>query len=67
MPKEELEFIIRPDGSVEERTRGLKGEACEAATAGIEAALGAVVAREATAERYEQGDGVGEQRVDGGR
>ena len=54
MPQETIEFIIRPDGTIEERTLGLKGEACEQATAPIEAALGEVTEREATAERYEQ-------------
>ncbi len=57
MPKETITFVIRPDGAVEERTAGLKGEACEQVTAGIEQALGAVTAREATAERYEQAEG----------
>lgn len=54
MPKETIVFSIQPDGTVEERTEGLKGEACEQVTAPIEAALGAVVSREATSERYEQ-------------
>ncbi|NUP99955.1 MAG: DUF2997 domain-containing protein [Armatimonadetes bacterium] len=53
MPKEEIEFVIRPDGTVEERTQGLKGEACEQVTARIEQTLGRVVSRETTAERYE--------------
>ena len=53
MPKEEIEFTIRPDGVVEERTLGLKGEACERVTARIEQHLGEVTSREATAERYE--------------
>ncbi|MBI5835134.1 MAG: DUF2997 domain-containing protein [Armatimonadetes bacterium] len=54
MPQETIEFIIHPDGTIEERTLGLKGEACEQITAPIEGALGQVTAREATAERYEQ-------------
>jgi hypothetical protein len=52
--KEAIEFVIRLDGTVEETTHGLLGEACEQVTAGIEAALGEVVQREATAERYAQ-------------
>ena len=54
MPKEQIEFIIRPDGTVEETTHGLKGEQCEQVTARIEQALGRVTARQATPERYEQ-------------
>jgi len=53
MPQETIEFIIRLDGSIEERTLGLKGETCEQVTAAIEGALGEVVSREATPERYE--------------
>ena len=53
MPQEEIEFIIRPDGTVEETTRGLKGQACERVTARLEQTLGEVFSREATAERYE--------------
>lgn len=54
MGKEEIEFVIRPDGTVEELTRGIKGEACEQVTANIEQALGTIQSREATAERYEE-------------
>jgi hypothetical protein len=50
--KEEIEFLIRPDGTVEETTHGLLGGACEEVTAGIEAALGEITQREATADRY---------------
>ena len=53
MARERIEFTIRPDGTVEERTIGIPGEACEEATAGAKAALGEIVHREATAERYE--------------
>lgn len=53
MPKEEIEFIIQPDGTVTERTIGLKGAACEQVTARVEQALGEIVSREATPERYE--------------
>lgn len=53
MSRERIEFTIHPDGTVEERTIGIAGEACEQATAGVEAALGEIVHREATAERYQ--------------
>lgn len=56
MPKETIVFEIKPDGTVTERTEGLKGEACERVTAPIEQALGRVLSREATPERYEQPD-----------
>ena len=52
MAKEEIEFVIRLDGTVEETTHGLLGGACEEVTAGIEAALGEIAHREPTAERY---------------
>jgi hypothetical protein len=66
MPKEQIEFTIRPDGSVEETTRGLKGPACEQVTAALEQALGEVVSRSATAERYESAEGE-HQHTMGGR
>lgn len=66
MPKEEIEFVIRPDGTVEELTRGLKGDSCERVTARIEQTLGRIVSREATAERYEPPlPGAEEQRQEG--
>ncbi len=54
MPKEEIEFVIRPDGTVEERTVGLKGDRCEQVTARIEHSLGVILSREATPERYQE-------------
>lgn len=53
MPKEEIEFIILPDGTVTERTIGIQGAACEQVTARVEQALGEIVDREPTTERYE--------------
>lgn len=53
MATESIEFVIGPDGVVTERTLGIKGVACEEVTARIEAALGEIVSREATPERYE--------------
>ena len=68
MPQETIEFIIHPDGSVEERTLGLLGEACLQATAGLEAALGEVLTRQPTAEHYqvEGQDGAHQHRLDQG-
>lgn len=54
-PLETLALVIRPDGTVEESTHGLRGAACEEVTRGLEAALGEVTSREPTAERYESG------------
>ncbi|HIE53159.1 MAG TPA: DUF2997 domain-containing protein [Armatimonadetes bacterium] len=50
--KQEIEFVIRPDGRVEERVRGVKGPRCEMLTAAIERALGVVRERQHTAEYY---------------
>ncbi len=51
---ETLEFIIHPDGRVEERVSGILGADCQALTAAIEAALGTVTACELTAEYFAQ-------------
>ncbi|AFY72320.1 Protein of unknown function (DUF2997) [Synechococcus sp. PCC 7502] len=50
---ETLEFIIYPDGRVEERVTGISGSSCADVTAAIEAKLGIVAYRELTAENYE--------------
>lgn len=49
-----LEFVIHPDGRVEETVRGLKGDQCLALTEILEDKLGRVTQRQATAEQYEQ-------------
>ncbi|MDA0674311.1 MAG: DUF2997 domain-containing protein [Cyanobacteria bacterium] len=51
---ETLEFIIYPDGRVKEMVTGMVGNSCEEVTAAIEAQLGQVVSREATADYYQQ-------------
>ncbi|MCC7491475.1 MAG: DUF2997 domain-containing protein [Fimbriimonadaceae bacterium] len=64
MSKQEIVFVIRSDGTVEETTSGLLGADCEAVTAPIEQHLGEVVGRQATAERYQPaaaGDGAQQQ------
>ena len=50
--RQEIEFIIKPDGTVEERVRGVNGPDCERLTAAIEQALGEVERREHTSEYY---------------
>lgn len=51
---ETLEFIIYPDGRVEERVTGIVGSSCAEVTAAIEAKLGIVAHRELTAENFAQ-------------
>ncbi|CAN1210880.1 DUF2997 domain-containing protein [Tumidithrix helvetica PCC 7403] len=51
---ETLEFIIHPDGRVEERVTGIIGSSCAAVTAAIEAKLGVVASRELTSENFAQ-------------
>ena len=51
---ETLEFIIYPDGRVQEKVTGIVGISCEAVTAAIEAQLGQVVSQEATSEYFSQ-------------
>lgn len=51
---ETLEFIIYPDGRVEERVTGFIGSSCAEVTAAIEAKLGIVAHRELTSENFAQ-------------
>ncbi|HEY9658891.1 MAG TPA: DUF2997 domain-containing protein [Allocoleopsis sp.] len=51
---ETLEFIIYPDGRVEEKVTGIVGHSCAEVTAAIEAKLGRVVSHEATSEYFAQ-------------
>lgn len=60
---ETLEFIIRPDGRVEERVTGIIGSSCEAVTAAIEAHLGIVASRELTSENFAQSLSVSSDRI----
>ena len=53
MPDETIEMIIHPDGRVEMRIEGVKGDACTKLTEGVERVLGGkVVERELTSEYY---------------
>jgi Protein of unknown function (DUF2997) len=54
MTMETLEFIIYPDGRVQETVTGIAGSSCTKVTAEIEAALGRVVSNTPTAEFFEQ-------------
>lgn len=52
--KVEIEVLLRPDGTVELVTHGLKGESCLEETKGLEKAVGKVLKREKTREFYEK-------------
>ena len=49
---ETLEFIIYPDGRVQEKVSGIIGTSCAEVTAAIEAQLGHVVKSEQTSEFF---------------
>ncbi len=51
---ETLEFIIYPDGRVQETVTGIIGSSCAEVTAAIEEKLGQVVSCEPTSERFAQ-------------
>jgi len=51
---ETLEFVIYPDGRVQEKVTGIIGASCAEVTAAIEAQLGQVVAQEQTSEYFNQ-------------
>ncbi|HEY9824135.1 MAG TPA: DUF2997 domain-containing protein [Stenomitos sp.] len=49
---ETLEFIIYPDGRVQEKVTGIIGSSCAEVTAAIEAQLGHVVSHQPTSEYF---------------
>ncbi|MBD0264802.1 MAG: DUF2997 domain-containing protein [Tolypothrix sp. Co-bin9] len=49
---ETLEFIIYPDGRVQEKVTGIVGASCAEVTAAIEAQLGLVLSHEPTSEFF---------------
>ncbi|AGY56321.1 DUF2997 domain-containing protein [Gloeobacter kilaueensis] len=51
---EQIEFIIHPDGRVEERVEGVTGNSCSELTRSIEQALGHTCHTQLTAEYYQQ-------------
>lgn len=51
---ETLEFIIYPDGRVQEKVTGIVGASCAEVTAAIEAQLGQVLHQETTSEYFSQ-------------
>lgn len=54
MTMETLEFIIYPDGRVQEKVTGIIGKSCEEVTAAIEAQLGRVISQEKTADYFNE-------------
>ena len=54
MAMETLEFVIHPDGRVEEKVTGIVGVSCAEVTAAIEAKLGRVIHKENTADYFAQ-------------
>jgi hypothetical protein len=62
--KQEIEFIIKPDGTVEEHVIGVQGPECEQITADIERALGEVEKRERTSDYYRSKQGAGDTVTD---
>ena len=51
---ETLEFIIYPDGRVQETVTGIVGASCAEVTAAIEAKLGLVLTQESTSDYFAQ-------------
>ncbi len=51
---ETLEFVIYPDGRVQEKVTGIVGISCAEVTAAIEAQLGQVMTQEQSAEYFAQ-------------
>ncbi|MGJ5676591.1 MAG: DUF2997 domain-containing protein [Nostochopsis sp.] len=49
---ETLEFIIYPDGRVQEKVTGIVGNSCAEVTAAIEAQLGQILSQEPTSEFF---------------
>ncbi|BAY43965.1 hypothetical protein SAMD00079811_15590 [Scytonema sp. HK-05] len=49
---ETLEFVIYPDGRVQEKVTGIVGASCAEVTAAIEAQLGLVLTQESTSEYF---------------
>lgn len=52
MSMETLEFVIYPDGRIQEKVTGIVGNSCAEITAAIEAELGQVLSQEKTSEFF---------------
>ena len=51
---ETIEFVIYPDGRVQEKVTGITGSSCAEVTAAVEAKLGLVLKQENTSEYFAQ-------------
>ncbi|MGA7955124.1 MAG: DUF2997 domain-containing protein [Gloeobacterales cyanobacterium] len=51
---EQIEFILHPDGRVEERVLGVVGNSCSELTRSVEEKLGTVQDQTLTSEYYQQ-------------
>ena len=58
--RQEIEIVIKRDGTVEEKVTGVMGSSCEKVTEAIERALGDVAKREHTPDYYNQSQGTDE-------
>lgn len=54
MSMETLEFVIYPDGRVQEKVTGITGRSCTEVTATIEAQLGRKVSQQFTSDYFSQ-------------
>lgn len=54
MSMETLEFIIYPDGRVQEKVTGIIGKSCQEVTEAIEAQLGRVISQQKTGDYYQE-------------
>ena len=55
---ETIEFVIYPDGRVQEKVTGITGSSCAEVTAAVEAKLGLVLKQENTSEYFAQHQGL---------
>jgi hypothetical protein len=62
---QEIEVLIRPDGSVQVQVRGVKGPACLEVTRRIEELLGGQVEKRTPTDEFAQGDALGAQAWSG--
>jgi Protein of unknown function (DUF2997) len=51
---ETLEFVIYPDGRVQEKVTGIVGSSCTEVTAALEAELGHTISQQPTSEYFNQ-------------
>lgn len=51
---EQIEYILYPDGRIEERVTGVVGSSCSELTRSIEESLGHTANRQLTADYYQQ-------------